>query len=243
MYDGYTPEQEAAYRNLPEKHKKYVEYRIAGYSKSKSCMLAGYGGVNNAQNAQSLEKRHPILRELADVAIKGNMMKDFLNGVDTNSIMNRRLDAIATQDNAEKVVKAMDTMDGETAKRVKFYRDIINGTIKDTKRIVEKDGNGKTIKIRYEYMDSVDVKMRARKELDKLLGLTVLPDLGSLEFGDITVNIVDASKKEELADSRNKVELDPNKFNADNVEVVDGEAVIVTEEEVKTPKKEVKEVG
>jgi site-specific recombinase XerD len=59
-----------------------------------------------------------------------------------------------------------------------------------------------------EEIEDIDAKMRARKELDKLLGLTQLPDLGSLTMGDITINIVDASKREELEDSRNVVNLD-----------------------------------
>jgi hypothetical protein len=67
--------------------------------------------------------------------------------------------------------------------------------------------------------------MRARKELDKILGLNQMPDLSKLQMGDITINIVDASKKEELADSRNTVELDPN-----DVQVIDGETVIVEQE-------------
>ena len=47
-----------------------------------------------------------------------------------------------------------------------------------------------------------------------------------LKVGDITINIVDASKKEELADERNKVYLDP-----ENVEVIDGEKVVVEKEQ------------
>ena len=50
-------------------------------------------------------------------------------------------------------------------------------------------------------------------------------DLGNLQVGDITINIVDASRKEELADERNIVNLD-----MDKVEVIDGEEVVVAEE-------------
>ena len=39
-----------------------------------------------------------------------------------------------------------------------------------------------------------------------------MPDLGSLQMGDITINIVDASKKEEIEDSRNTVVLEPSQY-------------------------------
>ena len=46
-----------------------------------------------------------------------------------------------------------------------------------------------------------------------------------MQIGGITVNIVDASKQEELEDSRNTVKLDP-----EDVQVIDGEPVLVEEE-------------
>ena len=71
--------------------------------------------------------------------------------------------------------------------------------------------------------DDVDVRMRARKELDNILGLTTIPDLSRFQMGDITIHIVDASKKDELADSRNKVDI------SDSLDTIDGETVIVEE--------------
>ena len=61
-------------------------------------------------------------------------------------------------------------------------------------------------------MSDVETKMKARKELDRILGLNQMPDLGSLQMGDITINIVDASKREEIEDSRNTVVLEPNQY-------------------------------
>ena len=71
--------------------------------------------------------------------------------------------------------------------------------------------------------DDVDVRMRARKELDNILGLTTIPDLSRFQMGDITIHIVDASKKDELADSRNKVDI------SDSLDTIYGETVIVEE--------------
>ena len=67
------------------------------------------------------------------------------------------------------------------------------------------------------------MRMRARKELDNILGLTTIPDLSRFQMGDITIHIVDASKKDELADSRNKVDI------SDSLDTIDGETVIVEE--------------
>ena len=46
-------------------------------------------------------------------------------------------------------------------------------------------------------------------------------------MGDITINIVDASRKEELQDSRNNPSLD-----IDKLQNIDGQEVIVEEAEV-----------
>jgi hypothetical protein len=80
-----------------------------------------------------------------------------------------------------------------------------------------------------EEVSDVDVKMRARKELDRILGLNQLPDLDKLQVGDITINIVDASKRDELEDNRNSIELDPN-----DVQVINGEQVIVEQDREET---------
>ena len=66
---------------------------------------------------------------------------------------------------------------------------------------------GEIIEVTVEESCDVETKIKARKELDRILGITTLPDLGSLQMGDITINIVDASKTEEVEDERNKIEL------------------------------------
>ena len=103
----------------------------------------------------------------------------------------------------------------------------MNGKVKTVRKTKKYNALGALLETKVEEISDVDVKMRARKELDKILGLNQMPDLSKLQMGDITINIVDASKKEEIEDSRNTVELDPN-----DVQVIDGEKVIV-EQEVK----------
>ena len=62
----------------------------------------------------------------------------------------------------------------------------------------------------------------------------MLPDIDKLQIGGITVNIVDASTKEELDDERNKIVLEDK-----DVEFIDGEKVVFVEdnEQKDTPKK------
>ena len=88
--------------------------------------------------------------------------------------------------------------------------------------------------VKFEEITDVGVRINARKELDRILGLNVLPDIDKLQIGGITVNIVDASKKEELDDERNKIVLEDK-----DVEFIDGEKVVFVEdnEQKDTPKK------
>ena len=116
------------------------------------------------------------------------------------------------QDKAEKLLQTIDGADGETARRIQFYRDILNGKIKSYKKTTTKDENGKIKSVKIEEVDDVDVRIKARKELDRILGLNMLPNIDNLQIGGITVNIVDASKKEELEDERNKVVLETKDF-------------------------------
>ena len=86
---------------------------------------------------------------------------------------------------------------------------------------------GALIEKKVEEVSDVDTKMKARKELDKILGLNQLIDIDKVQMGDITINIVDASKQDELEDNRNSIELNP-----DDVKIIDGEKVVVQEEKV-----------
>ena len=137
--------------------------------------------------------------------------------------MNTQIDALAKQEGVEKALEAIEGADGETAKRIQFYRDIVNGKIKTVRVTKRYNSLGSLVDKKVVEADDVDVRMRARKELDNILGLTTIPDLSRFQMGDITIHIVDASKKDELADSRNKVDI------SDSLDTIDGETVIVEE--------------
>lgn len=223
-YACFTKEQQEAYEKLPLRQRLYVDFRGEGNSKTNSYKMAGFDGKTAGQAAYLLEQRNEVIAELVK-CVQGQNKVAQLSQED--SAVNQQIDALALQDGAEKMMEVIEGADGETAKRIKFYRDVMNGKVKTVRKTMKYNAMGALIETKVEEIADVDVKMRARKELDRILGLNQLPDLSKLQVGDITINIVDASKKEELADSRNIIELDPN-----NVQVIDGEQVIV-EQEVK----------
>lgn len=204
-YACFTKEQQEAYEKLPAQQRLYVDYRGQGNGRPQAYQMAGYVAKNPAQTAYLLERRNSNIKELIETLQTQKKARELTQ---VESALNKQIDALATQQGAEKMLEAIEGADGETAKRIKFYRDIINGKVKTKRTTTKLNAMGAVKETKIEEIEDIDAKMRARKELDKLLGLTQLPDLGSLTMGDITINIVDASKKEELEDSRNVVNLD-----------------------------------
>ena len=220
----FTQEQQEAYEKMSTRQRKYVEFRGQGYKKRDAYLMAGYDSKLASQAAYGLELKNPIVKELVECLVTQNKARE-LNKED--SALNKQIDALALQDGAEKILETIEGADGETARRIQFYRDVMNGKIKTVRKTTRYNAMGEKMETRVEEVSDVEVKMKARRELDRILGLNQIADLDKLQVGDITINIVDASKKEELEDSRNKVELDPDK-----VEIIDGEAVVVEEEKV-----------
>ena len=219
-YSCFTEEQQAAYERLLPRQRLYVDYRGQGSTKTLAYLMAGYSETNNVgQAAYLMEKRNSVIGELITCLQSQKQVRDLSI---KESKLNRRIDALATQESAENAIKVIEGADSETARRIQFYRDVINGKIKTVRRTSRYDKFGKRIDTKIEEVADVESKMKARKELDKILGLALMPDLGSLQMGDITINIVDASKKEELEDSRNQILLSP-----DDVQTIDGEQVII----------------
>lgn len=225
-YACFTKEQQEAYEKLAIRQRKYVDFRGQGYSKTIAYKMAGFDGKVAGQAAYLMEKRNAIIAELADCIINQKKVRDLSV---QDSAINQQIDALAMQDGAEKMLEVIEGADGETARRIQFYRDVMNGKIKTVRKTTRYNAMGEKIETKVEEVSDVDTKMKARKELDRILGLNQLPDLDKLQVGDITINIVDASKPDELADSRNIVDLDP-----DDMQVIDGEKVLVKEEKTET---------
>lgn len=228
-YECFTHEQQKAYEALTDKQRLYVDNRGKGYNKVNSYRMAGYDSRVPAQAAYIMEKDNKVVGELVKVLINSFKAESLID--DPTSPLNQTVDALAAQEGAEQVIKKVEGADSETAKRIQFYRDILNGKIKTVKKIKRFNAHGALLDQRVEEYNDVEVKMRARKELDRILGLNEVIDLDKLQFGGITVNIVDASKREEADDPRNKINIDPS-----NIQEVEGEAVAVAEEISETVK-------
>lgn len=225
-YACFTKEQQEAYEKLAVRQRKYVDFRGQGYSKTDAYKMAGFDGKTAGQAAYALEQRNANLVELINCIQGQKRIRDLTL---QESALNQQIDALALQDGAEKMLEVIEGADGETARRIQFYRDVMNGKIKTVRKTTRYNAMGEKIESKIEEVSDVETKMKARKELDRILGLNQMPDLDKLQVGDITINIVDASKKDEIADTRNSIELDP-----DDVQVIDGEKVVVQEEKTET---------
>ena len=221
-YACFTPEQQDYYDSLTWRIRRYVDYRGQGNSKAAAYRLAGFETKYPAQASQQLEKAHDGVPDLIE-AIAGQRKVRQLGEEDSN--INKQIDALAIKGSADKLQAVVDSGDTETAERIQFYRDIINGKIKTIRKTKKYDANKIFLGMTIEEVSDINVKVQARKELDKILGLNQLPDFGQITSGNFTFNFVDASNKEELDDSRNKIVLDPK-----DVEILDGEPVIEVRE-------------
>lgn len=216
-YACFTPEQQKTFDSLTPLQRRYVLYRGKGYKKAESYRMAGFGGKQQNVASYVLERNHPEFTELINAFMSVKKVKELS---EEESELNQRIDALATQDTAEKMLEKIDGADGETAQRIKFYRDIVNGKIKSQKKITRKNAEGVVIETRLEEYNDVDTRLRARKELDKILGLNDVIDLSSLQMGDITINIVDASKRDAIEDKSNQVVLEDYNVTAETEEKV-----------------------
>ena len=227
-YACFTPEQQDAYAHLNIARRKYVDFRGEGHTKRDAYIMA-YGSSNKAsQKGYALEHTSAVINELIEVLQNNNKKKAVVKDISNQeSELNKQIDALATQEFGEKLQLAVEEHDPETMKRIQFYRDIMNGKIKTVRKTTRLNALGAVIETKIEETTDIETRIKARKEIDRILGLTNIPDMGSLQMGDITINIVDASKREELEDARNTVVLD-----IDKEEEIDGERVVVVEDNV-----------
>lgn len=253
-FSCFTPEEQLMFDGLDPKHRAYVEFRARGYSKTEAYRLSGWEVKKTAnQCAYILERRKPELTKLIEKLSHGT---SGANIMDETSGAYKELEKKARKESEDEIalkrgkgrpkdsertivaegeytdvvvateeMPTVQEMDLETAKRVLFYRQISEGKIKTVKVKKKYNVSGVLLEKVVEEIDDVDTRIKARKELDRLLGLSAIVELGSIQAsGDITINIVDASKKEEVEDERNKpLEM--------KTEIIDGQEVLVVEEE------------
>lgn len=227
----FSLEQQGLFEKLTAKQQKYVLYRGQGYNKTDSYKLAGFQSKRANFAAYNLEKGNQVIQQLVDVMQNASRIKQL---ADLNSKLNEDIDIKAKQDITDKALEVIDGADGETAKRIAFYRNIVNGRTKSIRKTTQLNAEGGIIKTTIEEISDIDARIKARKELDKILGLNQIIDMDQFKLGDITVNIVDASYREEKEDERNKVNLDLEKVEVieEVVEKPEEDVVVIPDKEL-----------
>lgn len=209
------------YNTLDIRRKKYIDFRGQGYNKTEAYKLAGYNSKNASQGSHNLEKGN-IATIIEDI-INHNKLNQLVDG---EGKLKQQIDALTTSKQAKKALEVIDKATGEEARRIQFYNDISTGKSKTIEKttIKDRDGNVKEERI-VEKEPTITERMNARKQLDILLGLSNMPsEVGHLQAGQITITIVDASNKEELADSRNKVSIDADYVELPKSDDEDGDS-------------------
>lgn len=234
-YNCFTPELQSFYDHLNNKQRLYVDFRGQGYNKTDAYKMAGYKSTQPGVTAYGMERKdnryEKCINAILNVTVAQAIAKDEDNK--HTELIQKMADANAPTDtigNGLDIAK----IDNETARRIDFYRDITLGRIKTVKEIREYNAEGKLVKRRVEETDDLETKMKARKELDRLLGLNSIIDLGSVACGgDITINIVDASKKDEPDLNRDNVVEDIG-FDESDIKVDEnGEKIVIVDTEDK----------
>lgn len=208
-----TKEQNAYYDTLNDKQKQYVKLRGEGLDKKEAYRLSGWGGRHPTQAASVLESRNPLMVEL--IQVFNNNRK--VNGLSQEvSEINKEIDKKVKQADDANALATIATCDAETARRIQFYRDVINGKVFGKKITRRYDKDNVLIERKVEEITSVEAKMTARKELDRILGINQIIDLDQIKVKDITINIVDASRREEKVEGEKvKAEVVEETENAD----------------------------
>lgn len=194
-YDKLDNELRKAYESLPERQRRYVDYRVAGFGKKDAYIKAGYkAGKNSAQAAYILERNIPQISQVIEAmaALKFVSDLDKAKG-EPMEVIDAKASVAVAQSKAlmERIMK----MEPEEAERLQFYMDVMSGKIKTRKKIKNISEAG-IVSYRIEEIEDVKIKFEARKEIDKILGLNRLLDIGKITAGSVTINIVDASKKD-----------------------------------------------
>lgn len=213
-YPCFTSEEQGLYDGLLPRQQAYVDGRASGLERKEAYIRAGYGEKDAARKAYIMETRGsgvikqlvervtaPELRALADI----NKENSKLNAEIDKKAREAYKELGKTKNGYTEVVQMKEAMvdvpkmDAPTAERLAFYRDIMNGKTKSVKETIRYNKDGEVIERKIEKINDVDTRIRARKEVDRILGLNTLIDVGELQAGkNITINIVDASKPKEI---------------------------------------------
>ena len=208
--------------------KQYTANRILGFSVIDSIKGAGSMAKDNESlksTAKSLEKRNPQIREIIEYAQQHNLSSQMLS---EKSELSQSLEAKAQEAQIQALKQATSVMNPQMADSVNFYRRVANGSVKTYKTIEKYDASGKLVEKRKEIIDDAETRMRAREKLDRLLGINALQNLGQVQVGSISINIVDASKEDK---DEPEVDVQEDAIVIDNETIIEREPYV----EVETP--------
>jgi hypothetical protein len=188
-----SPEQQDYYERITPRQRAFIDYRTAGYEKKASYIRAGYKASKSAaQAAWILENRDEGISGIIQTRLDHKMASGIY---DPNSAISKQINSAVTKSNTNEILEVVKNASPEVAEQIQFYRNIVSGQIKTIRKTKNTDRNGiKTYKT--ETVEDVKAKMDARRELDRILGINKIVDIGSIEMGDITINIVDTSKQD-----------------------------------------------
>lgn len=221
-YICFTPEQQAIFDHLKDKSQRYLLFRAQGFTKKDAYGMAGYKLNQNAsKGARVLEERIPNFAELLS-ALQGH--NDRLSVFDENSDISKKIDELAKKDfempavvpgeliGTESTVDLV-KMNGETAREIQFLRDIVDGKICSEKVKETFDKEGKSTGKVVEKTKDLALRMKARELLSRALGLNDMMQIGQIKAGSITINIVDASMKDDdLEDLKEPIDAGQAEF-------------------------------
>ena len=181
------------YNSLNILQKRYVDLRVNGISKSESYKQAGYKTSNPMQAACVLEKRCPNLKVLIDSIKDHDKMAKYELG--DNSIFNEIMNSPESKE-----LNILRTATADEVGRIRFYRDIINGNTKVKVITKTKNDNNELVISKVEIKEpTIQDRINARKELDRILGLKETGNAENKVMGDnnsqtvFNFNVLDTS--------------------------------------------------
>ena len=219
QYACFTTDQQHVYNSFTHRIRRYVDYCGEGYKKAQAYRLAGFDTKYPSQAANMLENKYPIILDLVQ-AIYGQHKITSLT--DEQSDINKNINALAIKNTANKIQELIDEGDKQKADQLKFYMEIAEGKRKTVRKTKKYNADKILTGIVVEEISDIKEQMQARKEVDRILGLNQIVDLGQVTSGNFTFNFVDASNKEEKDDSRNEVVLTQDEVEI-TTEVKEGE--------------------
>lgn len=235
-YAALTKEQQAEFDSWQPRQQRYALYRAQGIPKAEAYMRAGYAQTDRAgQNGNILETRtKPMMREII-AALQGLRQK--YDVLVEHSEISKEVDKKTTE-KLEKELQGMlykvpenspvfenkfDVGDitVEQARNIQFFRRIANGEYKNVKIVTKYDKDGNKLGTTVEESSDLDTRIKAQKEVMRMVGINDVVELGKVEAQNINIMIVDASKKN---DEQEKLDI------KGDIKEVDGKIEIVKEE-------------